>query len=533
VKEYKGDERTIGFLIHDKALQNKNRVCLLFEDQRITYEELDSHSNCLANGMLEIGIKKGDKVAILMNNSPDYMFTWLALAKIGAIEVPVNTNYKGEFLHYMIEDSDAQTLILDSEYLDRVSVIAQDLSYLKNLIIRDHVSDSEPSISPGLSVTSFESLRASPVQQPQVLVKPTDIWSIMYTSGTTGPAKGVVLCHNYAFEFTITLIRYNRTTEVDVQYCPWAMYNLTGQCETSMRAFMTDGRVALTKRFSVSRFWDDVRRYGCTEFVYFGGVLRFLWNQPPKPDDADNPMRSCFGAPTPKDIHREFEKRFDVKLIEMYGSTEVGFPLFNPYEERRPTSCGLPTEGYEVAVMDNDDNFLPPNQVGELVVRPKRPHMILNEYYKKPEATLEAFSNLWFHTGDLVRQDEEGYFYYVQRKKEAIRRRGQNISSLELETILNTHPDIIESAAVGIPSEFGEEDVMVFIVVKEGHRLDHLDLMHFCEERMPYFMVPRYVEFVDDLPKTGTAKTEKYKLKERGLGPNTWDREKVGYQVKR
>jgi crotonobetaine/carnitine-CoA ligase len=451
---------------------------------------------------------------------------------MGAIEVPINNNNRGKFLQHVINNSDSQTLVIDSHYLDRLADISQNIPVLKSIFIRGEIR-SELSFLGRFDKIMFESLYTFSDENPGILVGPNDVWSIMYTSGTTGPAKGVVLTHNYAFEFTMTLIKYMKTTRDDIQYCCWPMYNLTGQCETSMRAFLSDGKLALTPRFSASRFWDDARRYGCTEFVYFGGVIAILWKLPPKEEDANNPIRAGFGGPTPKEIHREFERRFNLNLVEIYGSTEAGFPLFNPYEERRVGSCGLPTDGYDVIIVDEEDNILSPNQTGELLVRPKRPHAIFEEYYKMPEATIKAFRNLWFHTGDMAYQNEGGYFYFVGRKKDSIRRRGQNISSSELEEVINMHPSVLESSAIGVPSELGEEDVMVFIVLKDRRTLDYIDFIKFCEKKMPYFMIPRYIEVVEHLPKTGTDRVEKYKLKERGLSEKTWDREKIKYNLER
>jgi crotonobetaine/carnitine-CoA ligase len=307
---------------------------------------------------------------------------------------------------------------------------------------------------------------------------------------------------------------------------------MTKYC-TILAALLSDAQVVLENRFSATKFWDIIRQYGVTAFGYMGAMINMLWNQPEKKDDANNPVRVGFGSAAPKRIFADFQKRFNLELVEVYGSTELCVVTNNMEDSVRIGSCGKPYRQVELKIFNENDEELPPNSVGEIAVRPKKPFLFLSGYYKMPEQTLSAIRNLWFHTGDQGYLDEDGYLYFVDRKKDCIRRRGENISSYELEAVLNLHPNVAESAAFPVPSELGEDEVKVAVVLKPGISLSPEALIEFCEDRMPYFAVPRYVEFKGSFPKTVSQRVEKYKLREEGVNENTWDREKAGYKLKR
>lgn len=308
---------------------------------------------------------------------------------------------------------------------------------------------------------------------------------------------------------------------------------------------LLDASYAMGERFSPRIFWDDVRRYNCTHIALMGSLYQILYNQPPKPDDADNPAKTGSGVPITPELAKGFEKRFGVKLYcGVFGLTEVS-PLTRiswdeadrlKAENRWEQALSLgreQKEDFEVKLVDTDDNSVPDGEVGELVCRPSRPYSMMSEYVNNPQATVEAFRNLWFHTGDLARKDEDGYFHFVDRKKDYLRRRGENISSVEVENVINSHPSVSESAVVNVKSELGEDEIKIVIELREGQSLTPEELFTWCEPRMAYFMVPRYVEFMDKLPRAPTGKVQKHLLREAGLTENTWDREKVGYKLKR
>jgi crotonobetaine/carnitine-CoA ligase len=356
---------------------------------------------------------------------------------------------------------------------------------------------------------------------------------LLYTSGTTGPSKGVVLPHTAnltSARHTVWLCRY---TADDRLYTVFPLFHINAKYTSTLAAMAAGASLVMDTRFSASGFWDIVRREGITAFNYQGALLTMLMKQPPRPDDADNSVRVAFGAPAPVEIWRDFERRFGLRLVEVYGMTETATSLANTLDDTRVGSCGKPVDHFEVEVHDERGYRCPPGVAGEIVVRPRWPDVMIREYYGMPEATLAAFRNLWFHTGDRARVDDDGYVYFVDRMKDAIRRRGENISSFEVERVVNTHHAVLESAAFGVPSELAEEEVMIVVVHRPGADVEAEALLDFCAERMAHFAVPRYVRFLDALPKTPSQRIQKYKLREEGVTADTWDRAAHGYEVRR
>jgi crotonobetaine/carnitine-CoA ligase len=298
-------------------------------------------------------------------------------------------------------------------------------------------------------------------------------------------------------------------------------------------ALVADTAVVMAERFSASRFWEDVRRHGATFTLFLGAMIPILHKQPVRPDDGENPLRVALSAAAPKTIWEEFERRFHVKIVELYSQTEGGFMINTEAKTAdKVGSMGKPGATYAMKVVDSNDQELPPGEVGELIYKPTS-GTALTEYYKNPEATAEKTRGGWIRSGDLAYQDADGYFFFVDRKSDFMRRRGENISSFEVEKIINSHPNVLESAAYALPSELGEDEVMVAIVLQPGTTLDPRELMQYCEARMAYFMIPRYVRMVEAFPKTGTERTMKYQLKAVGVTADTWDREAAGYEIKR
>jgi carnitine-CoA ligase len=300
-----------------------------------------------------------------------------------------------------------------------------------------------------------------------------------------------------------------------------------------MTAMIAEAEMVLSDKFSASRFWDDIRKYKATQFNYLGAVIPILNKQAEKPDDHDNPVRIAFGAGCPQNVMDQFEKRFGVTCMEGFGMSEIGLAIHVTVGDRRPGSCGKVLDIYEIKLVDDFDNEVPIGEPGEILFRPKEPFTMMLGYYNMPEKTLESYQNLWFHTGDLAKKDADGYYYFVDRKKDSLRRRGENISSFEVERAINTHPKVLESAAVAVSSELAEDEVKICVVLKPGETLTHEELIKHAADRMPYFAVPRYVEFLESLPKTPTERVQKFQLRQAGITANTWDREKAGIEIKR
>jgi crotonobetaine/carnitine-CoA ligase len=320
----------------------------------------------------------------------------------------------------------------------------------------------------------------------------------------------------------------------DRLYTFFPLFHANAQILTILTALVTDAQVVLSHHFSATDFWDEIRKYGATQFNYLGAVMPILAKQAPKANDGDNPVRIAIGAACPPEVMKQMEERFGFICLEGFGMSETGMVMHWTAEDRKVGSCGKVLQDlFEVVLVDDDDREVAIGQVGEIAVRPRKPYIMMSEYYGMPEKTLESFRNLWFHTGDYARQDEEGYFYFVDRKKDALRRRGENISSFEVETVINSHPKVMESAVFAVPSELSEDEIMAAIVLAPGETLAPEDLIRYCNKRMAYFAVPRYVEYVPALPKTPTNRVEKYRLRATGVTENTWDREKAGIKLRR
>jgi carnitine-CoA ligase len=365
-----------------------------------------------------------------------------------------------------------------------------------------------------------------------------DTAAIMYTSGTTGPSKGVVVPYGVGGVFAQGVVDTAELTSDDVNYVVHPLFHANAQFMQILPALLVGARISLWPGFSASRWLDQVRATGATITNTLGVMCNFIHSQPVREDDADNPLRAIMTLPAPSDIAEDFERRFGVKCLEGYGMTEIGVVTYRRLEEPlRLGSAGRALEWFDVRVVDPEtDEPLPPGEVGEIVVRPKATGIMMKEYNNVPAKTVEAWRNLWFHTGDAGEMDEEGYLYFRDRVKDVIRRRGENISSFSIESVANTHPAVDESAAIAVPAEHGvgaEDEVKLCVVLKHGEDLDPAELHAYCAQRMPYFAVPRYIEYVAEIPKTANEKVRKNVLREQGITPNTWDREAAGIQVRK
>ncbi len=364
-------------------------------------------------------------------------------------------------------------------------------------------------------------------------ILPEDLACIMFTSGTTGPSKGVMLNHHFEISFSVIYNDIVALAAKDVSYNMLPFFHIAGKFQL-MSPLLTGGRMILRERFSASQFWPDIRAHGVTVTTAVGGICHMLYSQPPRPDDAENPLRMIYSVPNPHEVLDEFKARFGVELTEGYGSTEANICVYTrPGEDTPLGSCGRAAPEYDVRIVDAQGRDCSPGEAGEFVVRPKFANTLMAGYYGMPEKSLEAFRQLWFHSGDKGTWDENGYFFFLDRMKDAIRRRGENISSFEVERILNLHEDVSECATIAIKAEDGEDELKVVVVPTSGADLSAEALLDYCVEAMPYFMVPRYVEFKSDLPRTPTQKVRKIELREEGITPGTWDREQAGIRVTR
>ena len=513
-------------LLEDRAARIPDDTFFLMNDTRDSFGAFNERANRFAHGLSSLGVEPNDIVAVMMPNSPEFMYAWFAILKLGAIEAPINISFRKAGLSHLLNLCEARVLVMDERFLDQVAEIADSLSEIETVVLQGDIAAARRVLPFRLVAydTVMSEVKTNPQRPP---IDPYDPAMILFTSGTTGRSKGCVLSHRYLLHHADLICKQFRITKSDTLYSPFPLFHADATYLTVLPGILMGCRVALSERFSASRYWSEIRRYGATVFDFMGATLTILWKQPVKPDDADNPVRLAWGVPMP-DFADAFERRFNLKLVEVYGLTDAGVGVYQPLDEpRRPGACGKPVESYEYKIFDDRDNELPVGEVGEIVVRPRQPGIIMNEYLKMPAETLAVMRNLWFHTGDRGFFDVAGFLHYVGRKKDAIRRRGENISAFEIEEAATLHPAILEAAAIGVPSELSEEDVMVWLVAHPEHSLSAAEFIAHCVRHMAPYMVPRYVQFVDALPKTPTEKVEKYKLIARGITSETWDRDEL------
>ena len=352
-----------------------------------------------------------------------------------------------------------------------------------------------------------------------------DLMAVMYTSGTTGRSKGATVCHAHAYEYAYGVTEMLALREGDVYYAPLPLFHLAGQFAVVYASCIAGATAVVTGTFSVGRFWDDVTRFGANCSFLLGAMANFLHRQPPHAQDSRNTLERVLMVPLIPDVEG-FKARFDCLVSTTWGGTEMNCPTRSGFDLVDNKSCGRVCEDrYEVRIVDENDTELPPGVPGEAPVRTREPWIMTNGYWNHPEWTAAAFRNLWYHTGDMLMRDEHDNLYFVDRIKDAIRRRGENISSLEVENEINAHPGVLECAVIPVASEHTEQEVMAVVVPREGSELNPAELLRFLEPRLPYFMVPRYVDCVERLPKTPTGKIQKYVLRDQGVTAGTWDRE--------
>lgn len=511
---------TLPDLLADRVETFGNREFLRFGDQSYGFEDIQNRSAQLAKGFQQQGIGKGDKVALMMSNRPEFLFSWFALAMIGAIEVPINTAHKGRLLSYLLQQSETRLMLLDHDFLAQVKPLLGEIPSLEKLVVLDSATTTNDETQ-----ISFEALENNDGQFETVSIVPEDPLAIMFTSGTTGPSKGAVVPQEYALATGKIIADCALYTDADCLYNALPLFHGNAQFLSTIPAMMSGARMVLAKRFSASSFWDDIRHYGCTEFNYIGGILPILLKAEPSDRDTDNPLRVMVGAGAPKALSAAFEQRFNLKLVEGYGMSEIGIPITNFINKRKLGSCGFQHPDYDIILMGDDGLEVGANEPGELLIRPNKFNSMMLEYYRMPEKTIEAWANLWFHTGDYLMRDEDDFFYFVDRKKDALRRRGENISSYEVEKEINEHPKVLESAAIAVKSELGEDEVMVVVTPMPDSGLGHEELIAHCKDKMAYFMVPRYLRFMDKMPKTPTERIQKFQLRQEGVTADTYDRE--------
>jgi carnitine-CoA ligase len=511
---------------YDRALTEvPDELAQLDRTSRYTTAESHERSLRIAGGLAGLGVGRQEPVAALLDNSLDTAHVFSGLGLGGMVEVPVNTAYKGTFLAHVLNDSAAETLVLEDSYVERVARIAGDLTALRTLVVR---GDTAAADGLGLRVLGFDELVAHD-PAPVTPIEAGDLIAYMYTSGTTGLSKGVLITHAHAYTYG-SREDQARPARGDRLLVTLPMFHLTGLWYGIYQGIIHCCPVVLEPSFSVSRFWPTIREHGITVTVMLGAMAELLQQVERRPDDADNPLELAIMAPLASDV-TTFRERFGIELAAVYGMSEVGAVMNGPPETVVGGECGFAREGYDLRLVDPDGVEAPTGTVGELWVHPEDPRLVMRGYHGLPEKTADTVVDGWVHTGDAFRQDEEGRFFFSDRMKDALRRRGENVSSFEVERVINEHPDVYESAVVAVPSALTEDDIKAVVVPREGREIDPRELSEFLIDRLPYFMVPRYLEFSGELPKTPTQKVHKHLLRETGA--TGWDREAAGMTLRR
>ncbi len=521
------------------AQAHPERVLFDFGGTLHTYGAIDRASTAMAHAFAALGVKAGDTVLTMLDNNVESVLTWLAVNKLCGVIVPVNTALRGEFLRHQIADAGAALVIAEADYVARIAAVSAELPEVRQVLYRSGANAPSPDGRCGsLPLAPLDAHRGDDQRPIERQPQPWELACLIYTSGTTGPSKGCMVSHNYMCNLARQQLRAGPATEHDVTITPLPLFHMNAMCVGVVATMMVGARLAFMPRFSVSGFWPEVERSGATIASILGSMGGLLALAP----DHEAALRcrgqihTVRGNPFTEDVKRIWRERFGAARVggNGYGLTEAAVVTSLPASEvAAPGSSGRRIPEFDVRIVDDLDRELPAGTAGEIIVRPLHPDIMFMGYWRRPEETLKLLRNLWFHSGDIGKFDENGYFYFVDRKKDYLRRRGENISSFEMESAFARHPEIAEVAVHAVPSDKGEDDVKVTAILKPGAGLTAEALFHWAEDVVPYYALPRYIEFRDSLPKNPQGRVLKYLLRDEGRTALTWDLETSGIQVRK
>jgi carnitine-CoA ligase len=522
------ERRTVPFMLVEQAKRHGGRTLFICGGARWSYEETRRVAASNAGLLVSAGVGRGDRVAILCGNRAELMRLFLGCAWLGAVSVPINAAARGLQLQHMLSNSGAKILAIDADLLEALATIDLDALPLERIWIIGGAGQGTPP-APRIAV---EALPAATVEAPAAEVGPGDLLTILYTSGTTGLSKGVCCPHAQYFWWGAWTGWQLGVREGDVLHTPLPLFH-TNALNCFFQALLHGATQVVEQRFSVSGFWPALAGSGATVTYLLGAMVPMLLSRPASAAERGHSVRVALAPGVPANYHAPFSERTGVILLDGFGSTESNIIMASLENERRPGWMGRLLPGFDARVVDDNDNEVADGEAGELILRADEPFAFATGYFGMPEKTIEAWRNLWLHTGDRVIRSSDGFYRFVDRMKDAIRRRGENISSYEVEQVLISHPAVAMAAVYAVPSDLAEDEVMAAIVLKEGAKAGEEELLRFCEGKMSYFAVPRFIELVDTLPRTENGKVQKFKLRERGRTQTTWDRERAGIKVKR
>lgn len=503
---------------------DKTFVTMAETGHALTYGAAAREAAQVAGFLAGLGVGKGDTVAVFLPNGLDFVRAWLGISRLGAVMVALNTDLKGAFLEHQLENCEAAIAIVAPDFAARFTDLAERLTCLRTLAVT-----GDGGATGAFQAVRFEDWRTAPPYEGP-LPAARDTACIMYTSGTTGPSKGVLMPHAHCFLFGLGTIDNLGLGEDDVFYVVLPLFHANGLFMQVTATLIAGASAVLRARFSASKWLPDIREHGCTITNMLGAVMAFVVAQPPSDQDRTHSLRCVGAAPNPAEYDEILRTRFGIRdVVPVYGMTEVNIPLYGELGRPSPGTCGKPYDRYfEVEIRDPDsDRLVPRGEPGEIVVRPKAAFGFMAGYHRMPEKTVEAWRNLWFHTGDAAKMMEDGTVIFLDRIKDCIRRRGENISSHEVESAILRLDGVAEVAAFAVPStiEGAEDEVMLTVVPAPGATVTPEQVAAHAERELPRYAQPRFIDIADALPKTPTAKVQKAKLRERGPTAGTWDRE--------
>ena len=543
-----GPQSTIPSMFEARLAEDPDGEYLDVCGTKLTAAGLVRSGRRLAAALDDVGSVQHDRVATMLENSPEAVEAWTGIVLGGRIAVPVNTAYKGSYLLHQLADCGAKAVVVASSLAPRLADVAGELPELDHVFVFDDESGDTPGGDVGtggalpdlgrIAVHRWTELLEIEDREPTVTVRPSDLASFIYTGGTTGPSKGCMLTHNYHEALARQIgICWQRTPE-DVVWTPLPLYHFNALTTVVIGTLLYGGRGAIYRKFSVSNFWAEMNRVGATITSTLGTMAYLLAHDADRPEmprsgrpEANRTLRLLAAAPMPVEVDDVIQKRFGVQTFSGgYGVTEASLVSWlPPGVTNKPNAAGkINDEYFDVRIFDDEDAEVPLGVDGEIVVRPKRPHVMFEGYWGRPEVTVETSRNWWYHTGDIGQIDDDGYLFFVDRKADYLRRRGENISSYEVESVLMSHGALADVAVHAVPSQLTEDDLKVTATLKEGAELRPEELFEWCVDRLPYFVLPRYVEFRRELPRSPVGRVLKRQLRDEGVTPATWDAEVAG-----
>ena len=543
---YDARTSTIDRVLRDRGQQWGDKTFLnwLPTGTAMSYRQLDELTLRVGSGLAAAGVEVGSHVGVLMENCPEQLLAILGPARCGFVSVPLNAAAKGQLLAYFLNHADCTALIVEEALLSRFLEASEMLPRVHHIFVV-RPDRGEPKQTPSLIdsvgehvMHEFEGLLDAPALLPDDAPAFNDLAMLLFTSGTTGPSKAIMYTHAHFIYWGSDVAFHHEYTPHDIAYVFLPLFHGNALLGSTMGSLMAGASIALTYRFSVSKFWEHIRNSGATVFNGVGAVTNFLWKQAPSPSDLDHQVRRCHLAPVPG-FAKGFEERFGMTIMSAFGLTDYCLGAAYNTKSRRDKlgSCGLPRAGIDLRVVDENDFDMAPGEPGEIVMRNNNPWGASLGYYKQPEATSASRRNLWFHTGDRGSIDADGYVWYTDRIKDAIRRRGENISAFEVEEVIRTYPAVSDVAVYPVHAETSEDEVAVTITLKPGEsaNFSYESLIKYCSHNLAYFMVPRYVQVAKEMPMTLSQKIEKYKLRREAESDLSalWDRERAGITIAR